>query len=74
MLSRYNIGEIVSPVDAVDLGHLLSRHNDLNQKIGCGVSHYKVDMDGYGGKCFWLVRSDGTEEDFTYVRCVTGIW
>lgn len=74
MLNRYPIGERVSSVDAVDLFALLARHNDAAQKIGCGVDHFKVDKDGYGGRCFWVVRVDGSQEDFTYRRCITGIW
>lgn len=74
MLARYSPGDRVSDVDAVDLHSLLLRHRDVVKKIGCGVSHFMVQKDGYGGRCFWVVRTDGSQEDFTYKRCVTGIW
>ncbi|PBJ83985.1 hypothetical protein CMZ84_05845 [Lysobacteraceae bacterium NML93-0399] len=74
MLGRYRIGERVSPADSADLEALLNRHQDVESKLGCGISHFKVDKDGYAGRCFWVVRTDGTQDDFTYKRCVTGIW
>lgn|SRR6185312_7984568 len=74
MLGRYNIGETVSPDDVKDLDALLSRHRDVVGKIGCGISHYKVQSDGYGGRCFWIVRVDHSEVDFSYRRCITEIW
>lgn len=74
MLGKYPVGQRVSEEDAVDLHALLARHKDVGHKIGCGVSHFQVEKDGYGGRCFWIVRVDGSQEDFTYKRCVTGIW
>lgn len=74
MLARYNVGDRVTDEDAIDLLALLARHVDAVKKIGVGVDHFKVDKDGYGGKCFWIVRTDASQIDFTYKRCVTGIW
>src|SRR5215216_4869744 len=73
ILGRYEVGQRVSKQDAIDLLALLARHQDAASKIGSGVDHFKVDNDGYGGRCFWIVRTDSSETDFTYVRCVTGI-
>lgn len=74
ILGRYEIGQRVSQQDEIELMALLGRHQDVASKIGGGVDHFKVDKDGYGGRCFWIVRMDSTETDFTYIRCVTGIW
>lgn len=74
MLGRYSPGERVSDMDAIDLHALLLRHQDVENKTGCGISHFMVQKDGYGGRCFWVVRIDDSQEDFSYKRCITGIW
>lgn len=74
MLAKYKKGDVVDEVDQRDLMALLERHISKDEKIGDGVDFFRVDADLYGGKCFWLVRKDGSEDDFSYKRCVTGIW
>ncbi|MGY3232142.1 hypothetical protein ACVWWJ_003626 [Luteibacter sp. HA06] len=74
MLGRYAIGAKVATDDAVDLTNLLLRHVHYGEKVGSGIAYFKVDADLYGWKCFWIVRHDGSEVDFTYRRCITGIW
>jgi len=39
MLARYQIGQRVSDVDALDLAALLERHDEFAQKVGCGTNH-----------------------------------
>lgn len=55
-----------------DLYDLLCRHPHAMEKIGCGVESFMVKSDGYGHKCFWLIRVDGTIEDFSYITCAKG--
>lgn len=74
MLARYGVGDRVSEIDAADLRALLTRHRECASKIGAGLDHFKVDKDGYGGRCFWVVRIDASQTDFSYRRCITGIW
>ncbi|HHA2535467.1 TPA: DCL family protein [Stenotrophomonas maltophilia] len=74
MLNSYRRGERVSDSDAIELNSLLSRHINLEEKVGVGVDYFVVDSDDYGGQCFWIVRVDSTRVNFTYKRCVTGIW
>ncbi|PNY75669.1 DUF3223 domain-containing protein [Stenotrophomonas pavanii] len=74
MLNSYGKGDRVSDLDAIDLAALLSKHISYEEKAGVGVDHFIVEADGYGGQCFWVVRKDLTKVDFTYKRCVTGIW
>lgn len=66
MLTRYNAGDRVAEDDAIDLNALLKRHIDVDKKVGVGVDYFKVDKDGYGYKCFWIVRVDSSQVDFTY--------
>ncbi|MCT8276058.1 DCL family protein [Xanthomonas translucens] len=74
MLGIYHLGERVSVEDSADLIALLDRHKHREEKVGAGVDHFVVDADEYGKSCFWIVRVDSTRVNFTYIRCVTGIW
>ncbi|XP_019447260.1 PREDICTED: DNA-directed RNA polymerase IV subunit 1-like [Lupinus angustifolius] len=53
---------------------LLHFHPNRNEKIGIGPQYIKV---GWHPKykdthCFFIVRSDGTSEDFSYRKCIIG--
>lgn len=74
ILSKYSLGERVSVADTKSLIPLLDRHRHREEKVGSGVDYFIVDADGYGKQCFWVVRTDGTRVQFTYRRCITGIW
>jgi hypothetical protein len=47
---------------------LLALHPRADQKTGCGVAQIRVEMND-GGPGFWLVRTDGTRTDFSYLKC-----
>lgn len=70
MLHRYDVGDRVSSADEKILRAALSLHRDAAQKIGCGVAHFSVRSADFGSKCFWVNRSDGTTEDFSYITCL----
>ena len=72
MLNRYAIGETVNPKDAADLSALLELHDERDTKVGVGIDYFKVDKapEPYSGQCFWLVRTDETVEDFSYIHCL----
>jgi hypothetical protein len=70
MLSRYQPETIVSAEDAKDLVELLNRHPNAAHKRGVGVHHFEVMSADYGTKCFCVVRTNGTREDFSYITCV----
>jgi hypothetical protein len=71
MLNRYQVGEVVNKADDADLRALLKHHTEYQAKIGMGVAHFEVMANLYGTQCFKLVRTDGTQEDFSYVHCIT---
>ncbi len=75
MLNRYAVGQRVDEADARDLAALLKRHDETVEKIGVGISYFKVDAapEPYSGKCFWIVRTNGTEIDFSYPHCLKAI-
>lgn len=75
---RYAIGAVVTdPYDHDDLLALLQRY-DMSRfegpsKIGAGVDHFETRMNvKNGGKNvgFWVVRVDGSETDFSFIRAV----
>ncbi|ABC21614.1 DCL family protein [Rhodospirillum rubrum] len=70
MLNRYRPGDIVSTVDGAFLVEALKRHPDATSKIGPGVRNFEVRSADYGTQCFWILRTDGSEERFSYKKCV----
>jgi hypothetical protein len=53
---------------------LIAMHPDAERKIGVGVDHFKIKRNALGaGNGFWLVRSDGSKDSFSYERCITGV-
>lgn len=55
------------------LSKLLDRHPRRDEKVGVGIKSFIVRKDIYGRtKCFWIVRLDGTETEFSYDKCIKG--
>ncbi|HDR9499062.1 TPA: DCL family protein [Burkholderia cepacia] len=71
MLNRYVPGERVSPEDTINLRALFKRHPEYATKKGSGIDYFEVMPGDYGTQCFCAVRTDGSKEDFSYIRCVT---
>lgn len=72
ILRRYDVGDRVNALDEQVLRAALARHPEAKVKIGCGVAHFSVRSADFGSKCFWLNRTDGTTEKFSYKKCVHG--
>lgn len=70
MLNRYDLGDRVLAEDSADLRELLKRHSDYKRKLGVGVAHFEVLGADFGSRCFHVVRTDGSYEDFSYPHCV----
>ncbi len=70
MLNSYGIGEWLEERAFEALLELLKMHPNAKKKIGVGIKEFMVDHDGHGGKCFHLIRQDGTKEDFSYLQCI----
>jgi hypothetical protein len=51
---------------------LVSRHPRAGEKIGVGIRHFTVEPTLHRTRCFYLTRTDGTETDFSYFKCVRG--
>lgn len=70
VLNSYRPEERVSAADEIFLLEALKKHPEVNEKIGVGVDHLFVRRADYGTKCFWVRRTDGSEERFSYKSCV----
>jgi len=71
MLNRYGLVDRVDASDSVELSALFKRHDEYSEKVGVGVDHYKVDSaPDHNTKCFWIVRTDGSEIDFSFGHCL----
>ncbi|WP_197539867.1 DCL family protein [Metapseudomonas resinovorans] len=68
------VGRVSHKVAIQKLHLLIALHPDAERKIGSGVDHFRVERNALGaGQGLWLVRSDGTEDSFSYKRCITGV-
>jgi len=70
ILSKYSPEERVSFEDEGFLLEALKMHPEASEKIGIGVDHLFVRRADYSTKCFWVKRTDGSEERFSYKSCV----
>src|SRR6185312_5660493 len=61
----------LTPADQAFLADLLELHHERDQKVGCGVAEFYVGADGFGGRCFWLRRLDGSTTDWSFKTCIT---
>ncbi|MER9644734.1 DCL family protein [Mesorhizobium sp. M0239] len=66
------VGERVDNFDAPELRALLRRHDEEREKVGSGIDHFEVGdaPDDFGGRCFWIIRTDGSRIDFSFKHCL----
>ncbi|HHK0231160.1 TPA: DCL family protein [Pseudomonas aeruginosa] len=68
------VGKISHKIAIQKLHLLIALHPGAERKIGSGIDHFKVQRNVLGaGQGLWIVRSDGTEESFSYKLCITGV-
>ncbi|KAG6542821.1 hypothetical protein Mapa_015725 [Marchantia paleacea] len=54
------------------LTQVLPNHPKSAAKVGCGIDYFKA-VTYMNTKCFFLVRKDGTSEDFSYHKCLQAL-
>ena len=66
-------GMPVAPEDHPFLLALVERHPHAVRKIGAGVLRFEVRPNPTypGNYGFWIVRTDGSETDFSFVECLS---
>ena len=72
MLHKYDVGDKVSADDAEVLRAALALHPDAVAKMGHGITHFSVGSADFGTKCFWVNRTDGSTDKFSYRTCIYG--
>ena len=72
-LRTARMGRVSHPIAIQKLHLLLALHPDAERKIGVGVDHFLIVRNELSGRGFRLVRSDGTEDSFSYSKCITGV-
>lgn len=69
MLYRYDLGDKVSDEDVAILTDLVKMHPESSDKIGSGIADFSVRSGDFGTQCFWVNRTDGTTEKFSFRAC-----
>jgi uncharacterized protein DUF3223 len=67
--ARYADGIPLNREDRKKVLTALRMHPKGKQKFGVGVNAVIVDTFVGGGRCFFVIRSDGTAEDFSLYKC-----
>lgn len=71
ILYRYKHRECLSDEDAGFVFDLLLQHPHADVKIGDGVTAFHVrEFYDPPSRCFWIVRADGSETDFSFLKCL----
>lgn len=71
-LQNAPIGVITNELAVKKMHLLMALHPEASRKIGVGIDHFKIVRNALGaGRGIKLFRLDGTEESFSYKRCVT---
>lgn len=76
ILDAYNPGDKPNREDQIKIWHLFKNHADYEEKKGVGIKHFEVRIGPpyeFQNKCFYVVRTDDTFDDFSYPHCVTRI-
>jgi hypothetical protein len=73
ILNSYPCGETIPEPHESFLRDLLGLHHRAADKIGGGADHFIVEReDVWGTKHFSIVYSDGSKDDFSYIKCIDG--
>ena len=71
ILYKYDEGNFLEKNDFDFIYDLLNEgHHDPDRKIGCGVAGIFVNSNDYKNRGFFIKRLDGSETDFSYVKCI----
>jgi hypothetical protein len=72
-LEKYYCGEFLNEADKIYILELLKYHPKYLSKFGVGVKNIQVVYNKINAKELWLIRVDGTKEDFSYYKCITKV-
>nr|KYP67245.1 DNA-directed RNA polymerase II subunit RPB1 [Cajanus cajan] len=74
ILNKYSIDDLLSESDRSIMLRVLHFHPRRSEKFGTGPQDIKVGRHPIfkDSRCFHIVRTDGTVEDFSYRKCILG--
>lgn len=74
ILNSVKLGDALAGDDADLVVDLLydGRHPEALEKIGVGIDRIEVRPASHGTRCFWIVRTDGSEADFSVKTAMNG--
>lgn len=74
MMAVYRDGERLTDGDATFIRELLAAHPEAEHKVGVGVAGFSVATDAMTRRTrhFVLHRTDGSNTDFSYRKCIYG--
>lgn len=74
LLKSVQVGHRVPEAEGICLKELLKYHASAEKKIG-DIDHFEVDKHPKFTEtpCFFIVRKDGTKEDFSFNKCIKEI-
>ncbi len=73
ILNNHPVGTVLSDRNFDDIMSLLLCHPKADEKIGVGVNSIKIDPGFYSSnRCFHVVRTDGSVENFSIKKCIDG--
>lgn len=67
--NRYPDGIPLNKTDKALVITALRRHPKAKQKFGAGINDIVVSKYVYGSRCYFVIRADGTTEDFSLRKC-----
>jgi len=72
ILNKYELNVAIDNTDLHYISELLKRHPEYDKKIGSGIQEIVIKLDGkwYKTRCFHIIRTDGTQTDFSYLHCI----
>ena len=70
ILNKYEIGEYIYWNDFDFMTDVFSKHEEWELKRGLGISDISIIKDTFGGRCFCLHRTDGSNTDISYIKSV----
>ncbi|KAF7828324.1 DNA-directed RNA polymerase IV subunit 1 isoform X1 [Senna tora] len=74
ILKKYSIDQQLNEKDKSTILRALRFHPRSNEKVGTGAKDINVGQhpEHKDTRCFFVVRDDGTVEDFSYRKCILG--
>ena len=70
LIGRFGFSEKLNSSDKDFCLQLFKRHSEYEEKIQCGIKDIEVRKDVYGNKYFHLLRTDGSDDDISWVHCI----